>query len=501
MSDLPTVSICTITYNREKFLEILYSQILNQNYPLNLIEWIIIDDSQNRSNLPFLGSNNKLKINYKYVQTKKNISEKRNYSHLFCNGEIIIYMDDDDIYPITRIMHAVEKLQGSEKLIAGCSSIPILFLQDKEIWSTGPFFENHACAASFAFKKKLLNLTSFNNNDIYGEEKYFLKNYSIPLIQLDPKKTILCLAHEKNTIEKRIMKWRPGIMRSKKLNINEREKERLKEVVKKYEAFLETSLPSLDTYKNKILDSLKPSWKFLNLERCFVINLPNSKERLKFIASHIKNIGLDLKRSEAISPNELDGTFISKNVPPFSNSTKLSVFISHLITLNRAINYSEDDFYLILEDDARLYPDPCSKKLDTILQNNNWDIIQLGTSNLLEQEKLLNFYKRGQLLCRWREPRWGAYGYLIKKEYAKKLVGKYFNGNSFEALNLNDVISLDLAANDMLLYQSGDSFTYTYPLAVPDYLFKSTNKNEQCIDPLMNIEHERLTYKLWIKNI
>ena len=64
MSDLPIVSICTITYNREKFLEILYSQIILQNYPLNLIEWIIIDDSQKRSNLTFLSSNNKLKINY-----------------------------------------------------------------------------------------------------------------------------------------------------------------------------------------------------------------------------------------------------------------------------------------------------------------------------------------------------------------------------------------------------------------------------------------------------
>jgi len=397
-------------------------------------------------------------------------------------------------------MHAVEKLQASEKLIAGCSSIPVLFLQDKEIWLTGPFFENHACAASFAFKKKLLNLTSFNNNDIYGEEKYFLKNYSIPLIQLDPKKTILCLAHEKNTIEKRIIKWRPGIMRSKKLNINEKEKEGLEQIIKKYEKFVETSLPSLNAYKNKIFDSSKPSWKFLKIERCFVINLPNSKERLKCIASHLKKIGLDLKRCEAISPHDLDRTFISKNVPPFANSTKLSVFISHLITLHQAINYSDEDFFLILEDDARLYPDPCSKKLDIILKNNNWDIIQLGTSNLLEQEKILNFYKRGQLLCRWREPRWGAYGYLIKKEYAKKLVGNYFNANSFDTLNLNDVISLDLAANDMMLYQSGDSFTYTYPLAVPDYHFKSTNKNQEYIEPSNNIEHERLTYKLWIEN-
>jgi len=409
-------------------------------------------------------------------------------------------MDDDDIYPDTRILHAVEKLQSSEKLIAGCSSFPVLFLQDKEIWSTGPFFKNHACAASFAFKKLLLKSTSFNNDDIYGEEKYFLKNYSIPLLQLDPKKTILCLAHEKNTIEKRIIKWRPKIMRAKKLNINEKEKERLEKISEKYKSFVQTRLPSLDAYKKNIFDSVKQSWNVLEIDQCFVINLPNCMERLNSINSHLKHTGLEFLRSEALSPDKLNQALITKNVPPFANSTKLSVFISHLITLNQAIHYSKSDYFLILEDDARLYPDPCSKKLGAVFKSKNWDIIQLGTSNLLEQNKLLDFYKRGQILCRWREIRWGAYGYLIKKEYAKKLVDKYFKGKSFNSLNLNDGFSADLAATDILLYQSGDSFTYTYPLVVPDYKFKSTNKNQVEIDPLENIEHERLTYKLWIEN-
>ena len=41
----PLVSICTITYNRTEYLPLLLKCIENQNYPLDRIEWVILDDS------------------------------------------------------------------------------------------------------------------------------------------------------------------------------------------------------------------------------------------------------------------------------------------------------------------------------------------------------------------------------------------------------------------------------------------------------------------------
>jgi hypothetical protein len=38
-----------------------------------------------------------------------------------------------------------------------------------------------------------------------AEEKYFLKNYTIPFIQLDPMKTILVLSHRFNTFDKKTL--------------------------------------------------------------------------------------------------------------------------------------------------------------------------------------------------------------------------------------------------------------------------------------------------------
>ena len=36
-----------------------------------------------------------------------------------------------------------------------------------------------------------------------AEEKHFLKNYTIPFVQLDPMKTILVFSHNHNTFDKK----------------------------------------------------------------------------------------------------------------------------------------------------------------------------------------------------------------------------------------------------------------------------------------------------------
>jgi hypothetical protein len=67
----------------------------------------------------------------------------------------------------------------------------------------GPYGPNHATAGTFAFKRELLKQTSYENDALLAEEKHFLKNYTIPFVQLDPLKTILVISHEQNTFDKR----------------------------------------------------------------------------------------------------------------------------------------------------------------------------------------------------------------------------------------------------------------------------------------------------------
>ena len=205
-ASLPSVSICTITYNRAAFLPLLQACVASQTYPHGLIEWVIVDDSDN-GETPFTADPG-LDIKVRHIQLAKRLmlGPKRNLSHEHCTGEIIVYMDDDDYYPPQRVQHAVERLCTSEELMAGSTLLPILLLPEKELWLAGPYGKNHATAGTFAFKRKLLELTSYNEESKSAEEKEFLKNYTIPMVQLQPQQTIICIGHNRNTFDKRKLK-------------------------------------------------------------------------------------------------------------------------------------------------------------------------------------------------------------------------------------------------------------------------------------------------------
>jgi hypothetical protein len=113
-------------------------------------------------------------------------------------------MDDDDYYPPERVQHAVETLQKNPKaLCAGSSAMFIFFKHVNRMVQFGPYGPNHATAATFAFKRDLLKITRFDEKSSVAEEKKFLKDYTIPFVQLEPKKSILVFSHEQNSFDKR----------------------------------------------------------------------------------------------------------------------------------------------------------------------------------------------------------------------------------------------------------------------------------------------------------
>ena len=200
MDNLPKVSVCTPTFNRRPFFPSLIETYKAQTYPKDKIEWVIIDDGTDK--IKDLVENIE-GVKYYSYDKKMTIGKKRNLLNEKSNGDIIIYMDDDDYYPPTRVEHAVKELmKDKSKLIAASSEMFIYFNKIKKLYKFGPYNKNHGTAATFAFKKELLKETKFNENASLSEEKEFLKNYSIPMIQLDPKQTILVFSHLHNTFDK-----------------------------------------------------------------------------------------------------------------------------------------------------------------------------------------------------------------------------------------------------------------------------------------------------------
>ena len=89
--------------------------------------------------------------------------------------------------------------------------------------------------------------TKYDDDAAVGEEKQFLKNYTIPFVQLDPLKTILVFSHVHNSFDKKVLLENP----------NEYVKESSKKVtdfIKDDDAILRFFMNDID----KLLDSYKP---------------------------------------------------------------------------------------------------------------------------------------------------------------------------------------------------------------------------------------------------
>jgi glycosyltransferase involved in cell wall biosynthesis len=209
---LPFISICTPTFNRRPFIPFMIKCFEHQTYPKELIEWIIIDDGTDPiedlvSHIP--------QVKYFYYEEKMVLGKKRNLMHTKCSGDIIIYMDDDDYYPPERFSHAVETLQNNPKfLLAGSSEMHIYFDSKQSVFQCGPYKEYHSTAATFAFKKELLNQTKYDDSLAAAEEHKFTKGYTIPLIQLDSLKSILVFSHKHNSLNKETLLVNPELTKT-----------------------------------------------------------------------------------------------------------------------------------------------------------------------------------------------------------------------------------------------------------------------------------------------
>jgi glycosyltransferase involved in cell wall biosynthesis len=208
----PFVSIICVTYNRRPFFPTFFQCIRNQDYPASRYEIIIVDDGSDKikdlvekANIP--------QLKYFEVKDKMTLGKKRNYSHTLIDkrSKYITYFDDDDYHSPNRISHSVEMLEKNKNaLCAGSSELYLYFKHIEKMYKFGPYGPNHGTAGTFTFRRELLDITKYDDDACLAEEKSFLKDYTIPFVQLDPLKCILVISHEHNTFDKRTLLGNPN---------------------------------------------------------------------------------------------------------------------------------------------------------------------------------------------------------------------------------------------------------------------------------------------------
>ena len=202
---LPNISIVTPTYNRRNMVKLMLLNYKIMDYPIDKREWIIIDDGTEKilDLLPPDSERWKLNIKYYSIENKLLIGNKRNLGIEKANNDIIVFMDDDDLYPPNSVKIRVSSLINSNKDCVGCSTIGCFHINKMiSIINVPPHklaLEDRLSEATLCFKKSFWEQTKFNDESIGGEAKEFIKNRNSQFAEINWENVIVSLLHSRNT--------------------------------------------------------------------------------------------------------------------------------------------------------------------------------------------------------------------------------------------------------------------------------------------------------------
>lgn len=140
-SRLPNISILTPTCNRKKFLPLMINNLKYFTYPKGKIEWNILESNdtslknyeklfKDEKEIKYLEELLGIQIQYKYIDKKFSIGEKRNILSESSSHGYLINMDDDDIYLTQYLNHSIDILMNNDKDITGCLDMLFIYTEN-----------------------------------------------------------------------------------------------------------------------------------------------------------------------------------------------------------------------------------------------------------------------------------------------------------------------------------------------------------------------------------
>jgi glycosyltransferase involved in cell wall biosynthesis len=206
--DYPGVSVLTPTYNRKNFIELCIFNLKNQNYPLNKLEWFLLDDSKTPYTVEKIEYIKQkiapIKFKYVHEKVKQEIGTKRNKLVKNCSYKICIMMDDDDIYQHTYIQKSISTMKNNKKQCVGSNQMIFYFKDrpDKRLTIIRCDAKRQIHEATLCFTKKYFNSMQGFKKNSQGEGVGLIdfndKNVeNIPIDEL-----MVCVAHKGQTLSK-----------------------------------------------------------------------------------------------------------------------------------------------------------------------------------------------------------------------------------------------------------------------------------------------------------
>jgi glycosyltransferase involved in cell wall biosynthesis len=203
-SDLPDVSIITITRDRRIFMPLAKYSYLIQSYPEDKLEWVIVDDGDDPIEDTLIGV-----PNVKYIRcAKMSIGEKRNLGVQSAMYDTLVMMDDDDVYPNNSILQRVAFMKMSpQKECTFCTTIPCYDICKYSSFvnvppSTLAMYER-VSEATLCFTRSFWEERKFSDIQI-AEGEAFIQGREQACREVSPQEVIVSLIHLKNTSSRRL---------------------------------------------------------------------------------------------------------------------------------------------------------------------------------------------------------------------------------------------------------------------------------------------------------
>lgn len=220
--DCPPISIITLTYNRRNFIDLACLNLLLTDYPKDKIEWVVVEDSDDDNKaasdkiLGFAARNPQIQVSYVPIGHRLTVGEKRNKGIERATNGIILFMDDDDVYPETSFRRRVAwLLKGG--MGAGCAQPQAVATTTIAMYDlrTGQSAVNvpplqlplgqRISEATLTFYKKFWTERSFSDVTV-GEGENWLSGREQELLEIPPQQIIVALSHGTNISSRAIPK-------------------------------------------------------------------------------------------------------------------------------------------------------------------------------------------------------------------------------------------------------------------------------------------------------
>mgnify|MGYP003645517727 FL=1 len=203
--------------------------------------------------------------------------------------------------------------------------------------------------------------------------------------------------------------------------------------------------------------------KLFGFPTAYYMSLEESEDRRKNLENQFSEYGVKLNPIISKRFNESDDVVTGKYVHQLNDGTK-GCAVSHLKAVNHWYKSTNEEYALFFEDDLSLETvDFWDFTWNEFIEKlpSDWECVQLLT--------VRNNFDTFELRERYWDD-WGASAYILKRDYAKKIIDNYCQENSYH-LEIPNTEVMPLIEN-ILFTTIGK--TYTVPLFVENIRFQST---------------------------